>query len=79
MPPFWGHQRWSSFNDKTPLPGAKAMLTCSVRAGLSLFLNTEEMTCLIFFVLTRYETVLLSRASRAASQGHLESGLVGQT
>ena len=47
--------------------------------GLSLFLNIEEMTCLIFFVLTRYETVLLSRASRAASQGHLESGLVGQT
>ena len=55
------------------------MLTCCVCAGLSLFLNIEEMTCLIFFVLTRYETVLLSRASRAASQGHLESGLVGQT
>ena len=77
MPAFWGHQGWSSFNDKTPLPGVKAMLTCCVRAGLSLFLNLEEMTCLMFFVLTRNETVLLSRASRAASQGHLGSGLVG--
>ena len=60
-------------------PPSMIRLRFQVPRPLSLFLNTEEMTCLIFFVLTRYETVLLSRASRAASQGHLESGLVGQT
>ena len=57
MPLFLGRQCWFSFNDKTPFLGAKAMLTCCVRAGLPLFLNTEETTCLIFFVLTRYTTV----------------------
>ena len=32
MPPFLGHQCWSSFNDKTPFPGAKAMLIPCVGA-----------------------------------------------
>ena len=27
MPPFLGHQCWSSFDDKAPFPGAKAILT----------------------------------------------------
>ena len=33
MPPNLGHQCWSSFHDKTPFPGAKAILTRSVCAG----------------------------------------------
>ena len=34
MPPNLGHQCGSSFHDKTPFPGAKAILTGSVRANL---------------------------------------------
>ena len=33
MSPFLGFQFQSSFNDKTPFPGAKAILTRSVCAG----------------------------------------------
>ena len=32
MPPFLGSHCWSSFNDKTPLPGAKAILTYCAHA-----------------------------------------------
>ena len=34
---FLRHQRWSCFNDKTPFPGANAILTHHVLAGLFFF------------------------------------------
>ena len=34
MPPFLGHQCWYAFNDKTPFPGAKAILSPCVYADL---------------------------------------------
>ena len=34
MPPFLGCQCWSSFDDKTPFPGARAILTRCVLADL---------------------------------------------
>ena len=37
MPSFLGHQCWSSFHDKSPAPGAKAMLTVHV------------LICVVFF------------------------------
>ena len=37
MPFFLGSQCWFSFDDKTPFPGVKAMLTCYVPAGLVSF------------------------------------------
>ena len=35
MPPILGFQFWYFFNDKTPFPDAKAILTSCVRAGLA--------------------------------------------
>ena len=40
MPPF---QCWYPFDDKTPFPAAKAMLTRYVRADLLFFFNLEGM------------------------------------
>ena len=34
MPPFLGHKRWYPFDNKTPFPGVKAILTCCVCADL---------------------------------------------
>ena len=60
MPPFPKHQCWSTCNDKTPFPGAKAMLTCCARADLvySKPWRNVSLTCVVFFVLTVHETVL---------------------
>lgn len=58
MPPILGHQCWSSFHDKTPFRGAKAILTGCVHADL-VFLKPWRnvfLPYLIFFVLTRQET-----------------------
>ena len=59
MPPILGHQCWSSFHDKTPFRGAKAILTGCVHADL-VFLKPWRNVLLpylmIFFVLTRQET-----------------------
>ena len=37
MPLYLVHQCWYSFDDKTSFPGAKAILTCCVCAGLFFF------------------------------------------
>ena len=60
MPPFLGLQCWSSLDDKTPFPGAKATLTCYVCAGPFCFSALKECTPDLFDVLflTRYKTVL---------------------
>ena len=51
MSPFLGFQFQSSFNDKTPFPGAKAMLTCYVPAGLVLFETFKKRILALFNVL----------------------------
>ena len=40
MPFFLGSQCWFSFDDKTPFPGVKAMLTCYVCTGPFFFFET---------------------------------------
>ena len=62
MAPFLGHQCWYSFDDKTPLLGAKAVMTDCVHANLFFFLLLlwTLKDCipdsLICFVLTSYKT-----------------------
>jgi len=61
MPLFLGRQCWSSFEEKTPFPGTKAMLTCCELVGLFFFLKpwrNVSLTCLMFFVLTGNKTEL---------------------
>ena len=58
MSPFLGCQCWYPFNDKTPFPAVKAILTHCVHAGLFFFLKpwrNESLICL-FFVLIRWKT-----------------------
>ena len=50
MLPFLGHQWWCSFNDKTPFPDAKAILTHSVCADL-FFQTLQECIPDLFNVL----------------------------
>ena len=60
MPFLLGFQSWSFFNGKTPFPGAKAILIdvyMLVCAFLKHWRNVS-LTSLMFFVLTRYKTVL---------------------
>ena len=80
MPPLLGCKCWFSFGDKTCFPGTKAMLTHCAHADL-LFWNLEGMypSCLMFFVLTRYKTVLktlLLQSSFSEWFGEQASGLV---
>ena len=67
MPLFLGLQRWFTFDDKTPFPGAKAILYVLyvyvyVLVCFWLFVfkprRNVALTCLMFFVLTRYTTAL---------------------
>ena len=81
MPLFLGHQCWYFFDQKTPFPGAKAILTHWVCADL--FFETlkecfSELFDVWFFGLTRYntmlETMLLWSSSSELSES-LSSGL----
>ena len=59
MPFLLGFQCWSFFEGKTHFPGAKAVLTGCVHAGLFFLESLEKYKprFFLFFVLTRYETV----------------------
>ena len=55
MPLFLGCWCWSLFNDKTPFPGTKAILTHCLQAGLFFFFflkpwRNVTLICLMFFV-----------------------------
>ena len=39
MPLLLGRQCWSSFDDKTPFPGAKAITVCAVCVCIGVFLK----------------------------------------
>ena len=71
MPPFLGCQWWCSFNDEMPFPGTKAILTpvymlicyCCfeiLKEWIPNFLSGQKAK-MVFFVLTRYKTVLWRR------------------
>lgn len=56
MPFLLGFQCWSFFDGKTPFPGAKAVLTGCVHAGLFFFESLEKYKPHFFNVLCSDKT-----------------------
>ena len=87
MSPFLGHQCSRSFHDKTPFPGAKAILTHCVMWWWVFFfcvlffsetLKEGVLICLMLLVLTRHKTVLKTKllwSSSSELSERLSSGL----
>ena len=73
MRPILKHQCWSTCNDKTPFPGAKAMLTDLVY--LKPWRNVS-LTCVMLFVLTTHETVLKTMLLRVIWEAGFWAGVL---